>query len=92
MKPPRPVRNDPDDATSLSNNLVSSFMKDSKGRLWVSTMGGGVDLFHPETRSFTHLRVEDGLGNDGVHGVVEDRQGKLWVSDFGLAKAIEIIR
>jgi len=43
-------------------------------------MGGGLDLYHPDTRSFTHLRTEDGLSSDGVQGVIEDQHGKLWIS------------
>ena len=73
-------RHDSKDETSVAENRVTSLLEDSKGRMWVSTMGGGLDLWQPATHSFTHLRVNDGLISNSVHGVVEDRKGLLWVS------------
>ncbi|MES1195766.1 MAG: two-component regulator propeller domain-containing protein, partial [Steroidobacter sp.] len=65
---------------SISQNWVSSFFEDSKGRFWLSTMGGGLNLWHPETETFTYVRAQDGLGSDDVLGMVEDRFGTLWIS------------
>jgi two-component system, sensor histidine kinase ChiS len=71
---------DPDSEHGLSHYWVTSFLKDSKGRFWVSTMGGGLNQWHPESRRFTRYRAVDGLGSDGVQGVIEGSNGVLWIS------------
>ncbi len=67
-----------DDSTSLSYNKVISIFEDSSRRLWFSTQGGGLCLFHPETESFSSFGIADGLPNDVVYQIVEDNRGTLW--------------
>lgn len=78
---------DPQDPWSLSESAVVSILADSKGRLWVGTMGGGLNRMDTRTGAFTHYREKQGLPNDTVVGLLEDDAGLLWVStNRGLAR------
>lgn len=76
----RHITHDPKDNSSLSHNWVTSIMRDSKGRLWITTMGGGLNLWQRASNDFKHWRSDDGLGTDAIQGIVEDRNGRLWLS------------
>jgi len=83
----RVYRNDPGNTRSLGNNLVMCITRDRSGRLWVGTWGGGLNLFHPRSGSFTRYTKKDGLANDVVYGILEDGQGNLWVStNYGISR------
>ncbi len=55
----------------------------SKGKLWIGTYGGGLNLFDPKTGIFTHYQHQekqtDSLSNDYILTLHEDRSGLLWV-------------
>lgn len=74
------------DSLSLSSNIVSACLEDSKGRIWVSTFGGGINEFHPASETFTRYDSFDGLADNVVYGIIEDSHGRLWMStDNGLS-------
>ncbi|MBN2430318.1 MAG: response regulator [Acidobacteria bacterium] len=73
--------------SSLSQDIVTSILEDRKSRLWIGTWGGGLDLFHPETHTFSHFTEKDGLPSNAISGILEDSQGRLWISTInGLAR------
>ncbi|MCH7665139.1 MAG: diguanylate cyclase [Acidobacteria bacterium] len=76
-------RNDRESVDSISNNWVWTLLKDSKGRLWIGTNQGGLNLWMPNTRSFVHYRNDemngDSISNDRVRSLMEDRRGRIWV-------------
>jgi ligand-binding sensor domain-containing protein/signal transduction histidine kinase len=79
-------RMNPDDPGSLSNDLVLSLLKDSKGRLWVGTRMG-LNLFHDSSKTFTHYTIADGLPNDIICNLQEDKKGNIWISTYyGISK------
>lgn len=69
---------DPDDPDSLSSNNIRTVFEDSEGRLWIATMGGGVNRYHRDTDSFSHMMSADGLVSDQLVGILEDHSGRLW--------------
>ena len=73
-------RHDPDDETSLSNPWVTETLIDAKGRMWVSTHGGGLNLFDRQTGTFTRIQKEDGLSSDLLYAILEDDNGYIWMS------------
>ncbi|MDT8393360.1 MAG: two-component regulator propeller domain-containing protein [Bacteroidales bacterium] len=78
---------DADDPGSISANAVYGIHEDSKGNLWVGTMGGGLNLFDPESEIFTHYDEQDGLPNNVVYIALEDKNGKLWLTtNWGMSK------
>ncbi len=69
---------------SINANDVRSLFEDSKGRLWIGTESGGLDLY--ENGIFKHFTTKEGLISNAVMGISEDKNGLLWLSTFkGLA-------
>lgn len=60
---------------------------DRKGRMWVATRGGGLDLYDPATDGFIHYKHIIGdshsLSNDRVTSLFERKDGKLWLTTDG---------
>ena len=72
-----------DDSTGLSAPTVLDLDEDSRGFLWVATVGGGLDRFDPVTETFTWYRNDprDSTtlpGND-LTNLLIDRDGSIWV-------------
>ncbi len=80
--------NNPNDPRSLSSNNIMSFTEDKKGNLWITTYGGGINYFNPQTEEFQILTVENsGLPNNSVYGFLTDNNGYYWLSsNRGLSK------
>lgn len=77
-------------ASGLSASFVTSLLVDHKGRLWIGTSGGGVDILtgrNPQGRPvFQHIGVRHGLPDPNVDKLLADGRGRIWVStDSGLA-------
>jgi signal transduction histidine kinase/ligand-binding sensor domain-containing protein/DNA-binding response OmpR family regulator len=70
--------------SSLNNNNVKSIFEDSKGRIWVGTSGGGLNLLVRENRIehswFKHYTSQNGLLNEFIQAITEDNEGFIWVS------------
>lgn len=63
---------------------VRCVLKDSAGRLWVGTWGGG--LLRREDGKFSNCSIADSLRDNRISSLFEDRRGNLWVgSESGLA-------
>lgn len=76
----------PADSGTLSSNTVWDIYEDSRRRLWLATMGGGLNRYYDETDDFDHFTEEDGLSSDEVVSVLEDKRGRIWVAtQFGLS-------
>jgi signal transduction histidine kinase/ligand-binding sensor domain-containing protein/CheY-like chemotaxis protein/AraC-like DNA-binding protein len=68
---------------SISSGEVKCIHRDSKGRLWIGTAGGGLNLLDEVTGKASWFTVENGLPNNTIHGIVEDHHGFLWLSTNG---------
>jgi ligand-binding sensor domain-containing protein len=64
----------------LSDKLVTKFMQDSRGAMWLVTDGNGI--FKYKDGVFTHLTQQQGLTDNSVADVFEDRQGHIWIGTF----------
>ena len=76
-------RNDPDDATSLVNNVVRSLLLDQENRLWIGTQRG-VSRYSKETDSFENflldsLDLKNTLVNQ-VDAIVENSRQQVFAS------------
>tara|TARA_R110002051_G_scaffold74908_1_gene136500 strand:+ start:11742 stop:15908 length:4167 start_codon:yes stop_codon:yes gene_type:complete len=72
---------------SLQIPSVSSIVKDHKGRLWVGTDGGGIDLIHPKNKQFTHINSSNnkefsGLLSDYIPTLFIDSKQNLWAGSW----------
>jgi len=78
--------NNPADINSLSSDLVYSVIEDSHGRIWVGTLGGGINLFSsingkPGFKNF--LNTFDNYPFDWakvIRYLLEDTRGRIWVA------------
>ncbi|MCD9016713.1 hybrid sensor histidine kinase/response regulator [Parachryseolinea silvisoli] len=71
-------KHDDNDPRSLSNNRVLAIYKDKKKNLWIGT-NNGLNLFHPDTQTFTHYFLKDGLPSNVIQSILEDSHGNLWM-------------
>ncbi|WP_158995653.1 hybrid sensor histidine kinase/response regulator transcription factor [Mucilaginibacter sp. L196] len=78
----------PGDLYSLSNNSVQHIYMDHKGRMWIGTFGGGLDLATIPNGDINKARfksytVDNGLSNDVVLSLTGDQDGNLWIATAG---------
>ncbi|MDA0790464.1 MAG: triple tyrosine motif-containing protein [Proteobacteria bacterium] len=78
--------NVPDDPSSLSSNGITKIYRDRRGRVWLSTYGGGINQYlgngkfrrYPDSSnahgSFSDLRCLD---------IRESKEGHLWIATDG---------
>lgn len=80
-----------DDQNSLSANHVSCLMLDDRQRLWIGTLGGGINILDLSTKHtgarFEKIGSELGLRNPMIGKILRSREGEIWASTAnGLAK------
>lgn len=79
------------DNSKLQGVEVKSLYNDSKGRMWIGTLGGGISVCKPLNNyndlQFTQYTTSNGLANDVVQAIIEDKEAKLWIStEFGMSR------
>jgi PAS domain S-box-containing protein len=79
-------REDPDDPSSLSGNVITDLLEDRTGKFWVATRSG-LNLFDPRTERFKRYLHDPAdptsLSDNSVMTLHEDREGTIWVGTFG---------
>jgi PAS domain S-box-containing protein len=84
------IRHDPEDPTSLSNNLIWSIYEDPYNVLWIGTDGGGINNYAPGRFKFSMFRhnpskPSKSLMGKFVYTLLEDSKGFIWIgTDRGL--------
>lgn len=63
--------------SSLSKSAILSLMIDSKGNIWIGTLGDG--LFVLSEQELMHFDVSSGLDNNSVRSIMEDSLGNVWI-------------
>ena len=80
----KPVAND---TTSISSNRILCLFQDSYGKIWIGTLGGGLNEYNPITETFTRYMHnpadENSLSNNDVYDITEDDEGILWIATYG---------
>ncbi|WP_319558928.1 two-component regulator propeller domain-containing protein [Marispirochaeta sp.] len=71
---------DPDDPSGLSSSNIRALVQYPAGDLWIATSGGGLNRYHPESDSFSHLSRRDGLLSNHILTMAEGRPGELWMN------------
>ena len=73
--------------TSISHDHITYIYEDAKGRMWITTWGGGLDLLDRQTHTFKAYRTSSGLASDVLYGIMEEKSGALWLtSNDGLSR------
>jgi ligand-binding sensor domain-containing protein len=82
----RVFRHDPDDPSTLSNNLIICLLEDSRGRIWAGT-NDGLNLYQPESSTFRRFGTRHGLPNTTIYSILEGPDEALWItSNLGLSR------
>jgi ligand-binding sensor domain-containing protein len=81
-------RHNPLDSTSLASDLLEAISIDNRGRIWIGTLGSGLECFDPATGIFTHFRNRPddstSVNSNWISAVLVDRQGQVWIGGDGL--------
>jgi len=76
---------DPNDSTSISGNMVSSILfEDNEGNIWISTKASGLNIYNPNTETFTrYQRTKDYIFDfdfNLIHLALQDKSGETWLA------------
>jgi ligand-binding sensor domain-containing protein len=78
------VPTDTANPTALLAGYVSDLLIDAKGRLWVASVGSGIQILESSTGKglyrFRRLGTREGLPHSGVDKLLMDGHGKLWAT------------
>ncbi len=79
-------KNDENDSSSLSCNMVNGLFRDSKDNIWITTENG-LNVFDYKTHTFKVLNTSDGFPSNVFYAIVEDDEQSLWITTAnGLVK------
>ena len=74
------------DPHSLSKNIVSAIIEDNSGILWIGTNGGGINLYNPNRKNFSHHHKNkhpNSLSYNKIRAIMEDQRKNLWIGTEG---------
>lgn len=78
-------RTRPNDATSISSDIITSITEDHASTLWIGTFLGGLNAY--KDGHFRHYQFDEknsnSLAGKSVYGVVEDNEQNLWIGTLG---------
>ncbi|SHM72814.1 hybrid sensor histidine kinase/response regulator transcription factor [Mucilaginibacter sp. OK098] len=79
----------------INNNEIFCFKEDSKGKIWIGTNGGGVNVFDPNSKTFLKYvpnpvsADERQLPVNGyIRAIEEDHEGNIWIGTYGSGIAV----
>ncbi|VUD56386.1 Chemotaxis protein CheA [Thalassocella blandensis] len=76
----------PDDPNSLGQNNIWDVMVDTRGRIWIASDQGGLNLYNPEKDNFIRYKSNEGksssIASNVVRTVVEDSSGDIWLGFY----------
>jgi diguanylate cyclase (GGDEF)-like protein len=85
-----PLPRDDDSLRALDLPTIRALAEDQAGRIYVGSIGGGLEVFDPASQSFTsfrHTEARGALPDDRVQALLVDRDQNLWVGTWaGLAR------
>ncbi len=76
---------DPNDSTSISGNLISRvLMEDDDGNIWIGTQSSGMNIYNPNTETFTRFYREAEFQFDFDFNrllvALTDKDGDIWLA------------
>ena len=76
-------KNNSKDSNSISNNFISGIIEDSKGVIWVATLGGGFNRFDKEKNRFIRFKNDpkntNSVSSDRITNLSIDSDDNLWI-------------
>ncbi|MDY7396309.1 two-component regulator propeller domain-containing protein [Aureibaculum sp. 2210JD6-5] len=69
--------------SSLNANNISDLFLDSKSRIWVGTLGGGLNLYNASEDTFIAYEISinnsKSIASNEINTIFEDSKGNLWI-------------
>ena len=62
----------------LSQTQILCLHQDKKGKLWIGTNGGGINIY--DGKKFSYFTQKDGLLSDVIYHISEDESGVIYLS------------
>lgn len=79
---------DESDSTSINCNNIFDIEEAPNGDLWITTMGGGLNIYNHESNTFYIPQSKTGgklINNDWLKNLVLSKKGEMWIaSGYGL--------
>ncbi len=77
------IKGVPNNPNSLSNNQIMALAVDGKGRIWIGTLGGGINIYIPETEQIIHNynfpNIIPRLRSNEIWCLYIDKKNTIWV-------------
>ena len=75
------------DPNTLRHESVTAIVEDNTNKLWISTDGGGIDVYDPKANSIFHINPLDdsvyrGLTSDYIEALHIDKSENLWAGSW----------
>ncbi len=68
---------------SLSWNVITALEEDKDGNIWIGTEAGGLNMYNPTTKKFTHYRARKNdsttIADDHIKSLKADDQNNIWI-------------
>lgn len=68
---------------SLTHDIITALFQDNEGRLWIGSLGGGLDQMDFRTGRFLNFKNdpddESSISKNEIMSILQDRSGNLWV-------------
>ena len=82
---------DPIDKGSIADNVITDFIEDRAGHVWIGTGQNGISFYSYVKPKFVHHKYDQenewGLKNEKIYSISTQSDGMMWVaSGFGLEK------
>lgn len=61
----------------LSDGRIFCFLEDHKGRMWIGTQEGGINIY--DQGKIKQVTAENGLSDNLILSIYEDKEGTIWV-------------
>ncbi|MEH6408708.1 MAG: two-component regulator propeller domain-containing protein, partial [Leeuwenhoekiella sp.] len=77
--------------STISSNDISDLLFDDSGKLWISTLGGGLDLYDPVKNDFkiykSEVTDEKSISSNQVNTIFQDSKQDIWLgTEMGICK------
>ncbi|WP_276373649.1 two-component regulator propeller domain-containing protein [Chryseolinea sp. H1M3-3] len=83
-------KNEEENRNSISADYIRDIIEDSKGNLWIATLGGGLNMFDRQKEKFIRFtndpKNSKSISSMLINTLEEDDKGNIWVGtdDLGL--------
>jgi signal transduction histidine kinase/ligand-binding sensor domain-containing protein/DNA-binding response OmpR family regulator len=91
-------KNEPDNPSSLCENIIWAIYEDNAGNIWIGGHGKGISILPAKEKNkispqFVNLRSNEkktnGLSNNNINSFCQDHTGTMWIgTNIGLNKVI----